>query len=58
MGTLAKQRVIEFQAQTVIPRIEQIYQEVLQPSVTSTRITPDNPRKPEETLATSSTTLI
>lgn len=58
MGTLAKQRVIEFQAQTVIPRIEQIYQEVLQPSGTRTRVTPGNPRKPEETLATSSTTLI
>jgi len=31
MGARAKQRVIQFQASTVIPRIEQVYQEVLQP---------------------------
>jgi glycosyltransferase involved in cell wall biosynthesis len=30
MGTLAKQRVVEFQARAVVPRIEQIYREVLQ----------------------------
>lgn len=30
MGILAKQRVVEFQAATVVPRIEQAYQEVLQ----------------------------
>lgn len=30
MGAMAKQRVVEFQARTVIPRIEQVYQEVLQ----------------------------
>jgi glycosyltransferase involved in cell wall biosynthesis len=30
MGTLAKQRVVEFQAKTVVPRIERVYQEVLQ----------------------------
>jgi len=30
MGTQAKQRVVEFQAKTVVPRIEQTYQEVLQ----------------------------
>lgn len=34
MGIAAKQQVIEFQAQTVIPRIEQVYRELLreQPS--------------------------
>ena len=34
MGVAAKQRVIEFQARTVVPRIEQVYQELLgeQPS--------------------------
>lgn len=32
MGNMAKQRVTEFQASTVIPRIEQIYQEALQPT--------------------------
>ena len=30
MGNLAKQRILEFQARTVVPRIEQIYQEALQ----------------------------
>ena len=30
MGGMAKQRVVEFQARTVVPRIEQVYQEVLQ----------------------------
>ena len=30
MGVKARQRVVEFQASTVIPRIEQVYQEVLQ----------------------------
>lgn len=30
MGAMAKQRVVEFQARTVISRIEQVYQEVLQ----------------------------
>jgi glycosyltransferase involved in cell wall biosynthesis len=30
MGVLAKQRVVEFQARTVVPRIEQVYQEVLE----------------------------
>lgn len=30
MGVRAKQRVGEFQASTVVPRIEQVYQEVLQ----------------------------
>ena len=30
MGAMAKQRVVEFQARTVVPRIEQVYQEVLQ----------------------------
>jgi glycosyltransferase involved in cell wall biosynthesis len=30
MGTMAKQRVVEFKASTVVPRIEQVYQEVLQ----------------------------
>jgi glycosyltransferase involved in cell wall biosynthesis len=30
MGALAKQRVVEFQASAVVPRIEQVYQEVLQ----------------------------
>jgi glycosyltransferase involved in cell wall biosynthesis len=30
MGALAKQRVAEFQAKTVVPRIEQVYREVLQ----------------------------
>ncbi len=29
MGTMAKQRVVEFQAKTVVSRIEQAYQEVL-----------------------------
>lgn len=29
MGAMAKQRVVEFQARTVVPRIEQVYQEVL-----------------------------
>lgn len=28
MGTLAKQRVVEFKAQTVVPRIEQVYQDI------------------------------
>lgn len=32
MGNMARQRVTEFQASSVIPRIEQVYQEVLQPS--------------------------
>ena len=31
MGTRAKQRVVDFQAKTVVPRIEQTYQEVLRP---------------------------
>ncbi|HLX57051.1 MAG TPA: glycosyltransferase family 4 protein [Ktedonobacteraceae bacterium] len=31
MGTLAKQRVAEFQAKTVVPCIEQVYQEIVQP---------------------------
>jgi len=30
MGAMAKQRAVEFQARTVVPRIEQVYQEVLQ----------------------------
>ena len=30
MGALARQRVVEFQARAVVPRIEQVYQEVLQ----------------------------
>jgi glycosyltransferase involved in cell wall biosynthesis len=30
MGDRAKQRVVKFQATTVVPRIEQVYQEVLQ----------------------------
>jgi len=30
MGAMAKQRIVEFQAKTVVPRIEQVYQEVLQ----------------------------
>ena len=30
LGAMAKQRVVEFQARTVVPRIEQVYQEVLQ----------------------------
>jgi len=30
MGAMAKQRVVRFQAKTVVPHIEQIYQEVLQ----------------------------
>lgn len=30
MGTRGKQRVVQFQASSVVPRIEQIYQEVLQ----------------------------
>jgi glycosyltransferase involved in cell wall biosynthesis len=29
MGAMAKQRVVEFQAKTVVPRIEQVYSEVL-----------------------------
>lgn len=29
MGTMAKQRVVEFRAKTVVPRIERVYQEVL-----------------------------
>ncbi len=29
MGTLAKQRVVEFKAKTVVPRIEQTYQDIL-----------------------------
>ncbi len=33
MGAKARQRVITFQAKTVIPRIEQVYQEVLQTPV-------------------------
>lgn len=32
MGNMARQRVAAFQASSVIPRIEQVYQEVLQPS--------------------------
>lgn len=31
MGAMAKQRAGEFQARTVVPRIEQVYQEVLRP---------------------------
>ena len=30
MGAMAKQRVIEFQAGTVVPRIERVYEELLQ----------------------------
>jgi glycosyltransferase involved in cell wall biosynthesis len=30
MGAMAKQRVVKFQARTVVPQIEQVYQEVLQ----------------------------
>jgi len=29
MGNMAKQRVVEFQAKSVVPRIEQVYQEIL-----------------------------
>ena len=29
MGMMAKQRVVEFQAKSVVPRIEQVYREVL-----------------------------
>lgn len=29
MGAMAKKRVVEFQAKTVIPRIEQVYQEIM-----------------------------
>lgn len=29
MGAMAKQRAVEFQARTVVPRIEQVYQEVV-----------------------------
>jgi glycosyltransferase involved in cell wall biosynthesis len=32
MGSMARERVVGFQASTVIPRIEQVYQEVLQPA--------------------------
>lgn len=32
MGSMARQRVAKFQASTVIPRIEQVYQEVLAPA--------------------------
>jgi glycosyltransferase involved in cell wall biosynthesis len=32
MGNLARERVVTFQASTVIPRIEQVYREVLQPA--------------------------
>ena len=31
MGNMAKRRVVEFQAKFVVPRIEQVYQEVLEP---------------------------
>lgn len=30
MGNMAKQRVVRFHAETVVPRIEQVYQEILQ----------------------------
>ena len=30
MGNVAKQRIVEFQAKTVVPRIEQVYQELLE----------------------------
>jgi glycosyltransferase involved in cell wall biosynthesis len=30
MGDLARQKVVEFQARAVVPRIEQVYREVLQ----------------------------
>lgn len=42
MGAQAKQRVIKFQAKTVVPRIEQIYQEVLHTQSLPTSYT--NPR--------------
>jgi hypothetical protein len=29
MAMMAKQRVVEFQAESVVPRIEQVYREVL-----------------------------
>jgi glycosyltransferase involved in cell wall biosynthesis len=37
MGALAKQRVREFQAKSVISRFEQVYQELLEADATSTR---------------------
>jgi glycosyltransferase involved in cell wall biosynthesis len=57
MGAMAKQRIFKFQARTVVPRIEQVYHEVLQSTKTSTRMKPDRSRKPEDTLATTTTGL-
>lgn len=37
MGVLAKQRVVEFQAKSVVSRIEQVYQELLEGDSTSAR---------------------
>ncbi|MFL5628816.1 MAG: glycosyltransferase, partial [Ktedonobacteraceae bacterium] len=37
MGALAKQRVMGFQAKSVISRFEQVYQELLEVDSTSTR---------------------
>ena len=36
MGTMAKQRVVEFQAKSVVPRIEQVYHELLEVNSTDT----------------------
>ena len=35
MGAMAKQRVVQFQARSVIPRIEEIYQEALRQGETA-----------------------
>jgi L-malate glycosyltransferase len=36
MGNMAKQRIVEFQAKAVVPRIEQVYHELLEVNSTDT----------------------
>ena len=55
MGAMARQKILKFQAKSVVPRIEQVYREVLNSAETSPRMKPD--RKPEDTLATPTTAL-
>ncbi len=52
MGAIARQKIIKFQARSVVPRIEQVYREVLYSKETNTRMKSDLHGKPEDTLAT------
>jgi glycosyltransferase involved in cell wall biosynthesis len=57
LGAMARQKIFKFQAKTVVPRIEQVYREVLHSTETSTSMKPDRYRKSEGTLATPTSAL-